>query len=289
MNRPADCPRPDDLLLDELGELPVNRSVGLRAHVDGCRACQHARAVVQRLTAELGNPPAAAAESEAFVARVEGAIRALGRPAPAVDPGAWWTRRRVTVLAGAAAALILVPTAARLALRSPAGSAGDGSAPVAGTLAARGSPNHEGRRLGADVWLVQGGRLQPLGTGQAVGEADTLAVEVTNLSGRATYVMAFACDAAGDVHWLYPGYTDAATNPASVAIADGVKARVLDEVVQLVAPAAGPIRFVTLLSPTPLNVKEVEARVASGKRSDGLAPLFPGAVVREWNARWEPR
>jgi hypothetical protein len=160
---------------------------------------------------------------------------------------------------------------------------------VAGTLTARGRSTREAARLAADVWLVQGGRLHPLRAGQAVGEADALAVEVTNLSGRATHVMAFACDAAGDVHWLYPGYTDEATNPASVAIADGVTDRVLDEVVQLVAPAAGPIRFVTLLSPTPLNVKDVEARVASSKRSMGIAPLFPGAVVREWNARWEKR
>jgi hypothetical protein len=160
---------------------------------------------------------------------------------------------------------------------------------VAGTLAARGRPTREAARLAADVWLVQGGQLHPLRAGQAVGETDALAVEVTNLSGRATHVMAFACDAAGDVHWLYPGYTDEATNPASVSIADGVKARVLEEVVQLVSPAAGPIRFVTLLSPTPLTVKDVEARVASGKRSVGLAPLFPGAMVREWVARWEPR
>ena len=39
-------------------------------------------------------------------------------------------------------------------------------------------------------------------------ESDGLTVRVTNLSGTEAHLMAFAWDAAGDVHWLYPAYLD---------------------------------------------------------------------------------
>ena len=297
MRRGDVCPHPDDLLRDELGELPVHRSVALRAHVDGCASCQARRAAGRQMAEDLGSPASmpdgARPDERAFLARVEAAVRAEPRgPRTEAAQGAgrvsWWRDRRAPALWAVAAALVLVPAAVTLGLR-PRGSGAPGEGlPVEGQLTARGGGAAAGARLAAEVLLVRGGRLQPL-DGQAVCGAEALAVRVTNLSGRAVHVMAFGRDAAGEVHWLYPGYADAQTNPSSVAIADGANGRVLDEIVQPEAPASGPIRFVTLLSAEPLRVKDVEARLGAAAVTSDIARLFPGVVAREEIARCEAR
>jgi hypothetical protein len=280
MSPNAPCPSPDDLLRVELGELSVNKSTALRAHVDSCAACGATRAALRQLTDDLVGVSAPADDAQAFVARVEAAARAQPRPPAWAAQPSWSWGRRAPVFALAAAALVLVPAGLTIGLRSRLG--GESAPPVVGTVAARGRAAVAGR-VAAEVLLVRDGRLQPL-DGQTVCGAEALAVRVTNLSGRVVQVMAFGRDAAGDVHWLYPGYLDARTNPASVAIADGVKERVLDEIVQPEAPASGPMRFVTLLSSNPLKVKEVEARLAAADPAGGIARLFPDAVARESTA-----
>jgi hypothetical protein len=276
------CPDEDGLLRDELGELTVNRSAAVRAHIDSCEACARQRVSLRQVLGDLRDAGDAGRDAEAFVAGVEAAARRVGAPRPAggMRPRARWAGLGVAVVAAAAAAVALVPAGLRLGARRP--EAGDG---VPGTVTARGGA--AAARLGAEVLLVRDGRLGPV-AGQAVGRSDALAVRVTNLSGRTVHLMAFGRDAAGDVHWLYPGYRDERANPSSVAIASGVQDRLLDEVVQPDAPAAGPLRLVTLVSEQPLTVKEVEARLAKAAPAPtaALAGLFPGAVTREWTARW---
>src|SRR2546430_2469333 len=47
------CPADDTLLLDELGELPVNGREAVRAHVDGCRRCLAERTALRAMMADL--------------------------------------------------------------------------------------------------------------------------------------------------------------------------------------------------------------------------------------------
>jgi hypothetical protein len=111
-------------------------------------------------------------------------------------------------------------------------------------------------------------------------------VRVKILSGPKMHLMAVARDVAGDVHWLFPMYREARTRPSSVPMADGIRERVLGEMVQPEGPSPGSLRVVTLLSTEALTVKDVEARLADRPPTSAVAPLFPGVVTAEWTARW---
>jgi hypothetical protein len=282
------CPDGDTLLLDELGELAVNRSLALRAHVETCARCAGERDGLRRMMEELRSPSGASDDGAAFGARVLAAARGVPQ-ARRADP----TRRRPR-LAVAAGTLAAAAAAAWLVARpGPPPASVEPAPPIAGTFAARGAAAGEhagGERLSAEILLVREGRLQSL-RGEAVRRSDALAVRVTNLSNSDAHVMAFAWDAAGDVHWLYPAYLDARTNPRSVPIAAGARDRLLGDIVQPDAPRVGPLRLVTLVAGKPLTVKDVEARLAATpartRPNADIAALFPGVIAREWPARWE--
>jgi hypothetical protein len=281
------CPSADTLLLDELGELPVNRREVVRAHVDGCRRCLAERTTLRTMMADLRPSRAANDDGPLFSAKVLAAARSVPQSPKAIPRRG---RARATFFTAALAAAMvaavwLVPK--RAGVRLPI--ADEATRPITGTLAARGGAS-AGERLSAEILLVRDGRLLPL-AGRAMRKSDALAVRVTNLSGSEMHVMAFAWDAAGDVHWLYPAYLDERTNPRSVPIAAGSKPRLLGDVVQPDAPHAGPLRLVTLFAVGPLTVKDVEARLAQTparqRGTTDMAALFPGVIAREWSARWE--
>jgi hypothetical protein len=285
------CPSADTLLLDELGELPVNHREAVRAHVDGCRRCLAERTALQATMADLRSSRADD-DGSPFSARVVAAARSMPQ-APRAIPRRGRARAPFLTAALAAAIVVavwLVPRRGADVRPKIVDEVSDETErPIAGTLAARGGPS-SGERLSAEILLVRDGRLLPL-AGRAMRKSDALAVRVTNLSDSDMHVMAFAWDAAGDVHWLYPAYLDERTNPRSVPIAAGSKPRLLGDVVQPDAPHAGPLRLVTLFAVSPLTVKDVEARLAQmparQRRTAEMAALFPGVIAREWSARWE--
>jgi hypothetical protein len=256
------CPSEDSLLLDQLGELSVNDSRALRAHVDACPPCQKRR----DQTATLLGDVAAVARAhgpgdDLFADRVGRAIRTPQVAAP--------TRRRYAPLLAVAATLVLVPALWGWRARPDS------------TFTARGT--RPARISQADVLLARAGQLLSL-DGQTLRPSDALAVRVTNTSAHPLHLLAFIRDRNGEVHWLYPAYRDSDSNPSAAEIPSNTRARLLDELVTPEGPAAGPLRIVSVLSPTPLTVKEAEARLARG---DEAAALFPGAVVRQWTAIWE--
>ena len=287
------CPDRDTLLLDELGELPVNGRQALRAHIESCGRCLDERSALRRVMASLRPAEAvmmeASGDETAFSARLLAAVSVT--PQERRPPERRWHLRRTAVtgtLAAAAMGAVWLWVSPRANVRPPASE--ERAQRVAGTFVARGAPAAAGERLSAEILLVHGGHLQPL-AGAAVRRSDALAVRVTNLSGTEAQVMAFAWDAAGEVHWLYPAYLDARTNPRSVPIAAGARDRLLDDVVQPDAPHAGPLRLVTLGPPRPLTVMVDEARrpstPAGQRRTADIASLFPHVIAREWSARWE--
>jgi len=285
------CPPADTLLLDELGELPVNDREAVRAHVDGCRRCLAERTALRTMMADLRPPPAAASANDdgsLFSAKVLAAARSIPQE-PRAIPRRGQVRAAFVAAALAAAIVAAVWLVPRRGADVRPHSSAETERPIAGTFATRGGPG-AGERLSAEILLVRDGRLLPL-TGRAMRKSDALAVRVTNLSGSDMHVMAFAWDAAGEVHWLYPAYLDERTNPRSVPVAAGSKPGLLGDVVQPDAPHAGPLRLVTLLAVSPLTVKDVEARLAqTPARQRGtaqMAALFPGVIAREWSARWE--
>jgi hypothetical protein len=99
--------------------------------------------------------------------------------------------------------------------------------------------------------------------------------------------MVFALDQRGDVHWLHPAYLNENENPSSLELAPHTDWRALDEVAEPESPAPGPLRVYALLTPAPLNVKDVEARLA--RKAQPVSALFPGLEVEEWRCTWHAR
>lgn len=257
------CPSEDSLLLDQLGELSVNDSRSLREHVDMCGACQARRTHLTKIFDDVKAVAGAhSAGDEAFAKRVKQAIRAPQAPVAA--------RRRAWPVLALAAMLALVPSLWG-ALR------GSG----AGVFSARGSQSSGISQ--AEILLARGGKLLAL-SGQTLGPSDALGVRVTNTSSRTLHLLAFVRDRAGEIHWLYPAYGDASHNPSAVAIPAGTRTHLLNELVTPDGPASGPLRLVSVLLPTPLTVREAEARLARG---DDPVTRFPEAIVRLWDATWE--
>ncbi len=257
------CPSEDSLLFDQLGELSVNDSRSLREHVATCGVCQGRRDQLVRILDDVKAVAGAhGADDEAFAKRVKQAIRAPQAPAIA--------RHRRWPWLAAAAMLVLLPSLWGLLHRSDGGS-----------FIARGSSSSAISQ--AEILLARGGRLHAL-FGQTLRSSDALGVRVTNTSSRTLHLLAFVRDRAGEIHWLYPAHGDATRNPAAVEIPAGTRTRLLDELVTPDRPAAGPVRLVSVLSPTTLTVREAEARLARG--ADPVTQ-FPGAIVQPWDATWE--
>jgi hypothetical protein len=87
--------------------------------------------------------------------------------------------------------------------------------------------------------------------------------------------MVFAVDAAGEVHWIYPAYLDPNTDPTSIELPPSRAEQRLPDQVELADPAAGPLRLITIVSPAPIHVSEIE------RSTDDLPARFPDADVRE--------
>jgi hypothetical protein len=138
----------------------------------------------------------------------------------------------------------------------------------------------------SEVLVVREGKLLPL-SGQSLSSADAFAVRYLNPTGRTQYLAAFAVDAAGAVHWIFPAYLDAATDPSSISLPPTTDERLLPQVVAPEKPASGPMRVFTLVSPEPTSVKRIETALravpAGGPPGRALAGLYPSARIREWS------
>jgi hypothetical protein len=120
--------------------------------------------------------------------------------------------------------------------------------------------------------------------GAVLHPGDGILVRYSNPLARDVYLMVFALDEQGAVHWLHPAYVSDATNPTSLKLAREVTERVLPEVAEPENPAPGALRVYALLSRAPLDVKSVEGKLQAGAAP--VAELFPDAEVEEWRCTW---
>jgi hypothetical protein len=286
------CATDERWLRHELGDLSVNDSDALDAHLPGCPACRARAGAVARMLADLKAAARALPDDGgAFRRRVRAALAeaAAAPPAPAgADAGrpAAAPARRPGPLPGhrwpllaLVASVALVPALLAVQQRP-----GGGARPLPGSFGARGDGAARAAATGAEVLLVRDGRPLPVG-GQTLRPADALAVRVGNRGARPLYLMAFGVDAAGEVHWLYPPYRDPASDPRALRIEAGAPPRLLDELVAPDGAAAGPLQLYTLLLPAPLTVRAVERRLAA-HAGRPVPALFPDAATRAWTAHW---
>ena len=139
---------------------------------------------------------------------------------------------------------------------------------------------------------MRAGQLLPLAS-QSLSPRDAFAVRFVNPSNQTRYLTAFAVDAAGTVHWIFPEYLDENTDPTSLPLPSASDERVLPQVVAPEKPAPGPMRVFSLTSREPSSVKRVEAALrevpARVSVASALARLMPDALIREWSCSWNDR
>jgi hypothetical protein len=287
------CPRlealEDLLLAAPRDALPADAE----AHLEACAECRRHLAETRRLAlwlaptaAELDAPEVA----EAVLARLD-----------AEEPSG---AELAALLAPTAAELDAPDLAARVIARVDAGETADLAAPelprlsrarwrlglgvaLAASLAGAGlwrlgddgaglAPRGAAA-LDADRWVsleiarARGDALEPvLGP---IAPGDHLAFAVRNPPASPhRYVAIVAVDAAGSLHWYYPGEGGART---SVAIATTAERQVLPEVVRRPL-AVGPLRVIALFSPGPLEVTRIERALGIG----AAQRLDPSRIAR---------
>jgi hypothetical protein len=269
------CPASDELtrLLD--GELTENRAAQLRDHVADCPACAAELAAQELLLARLATPvpglPSAHAMA-ALVARLDAADLAEAAGAAAAPTARRRPGPRAWAGLAAAAAVLAVVWVAPWHREETFAPRGDG---VAWT-----------QKVGVDLWALRGAprRLAP---NDALAPGVPLVASYSNLDPAPAWLLAFALDERGEVHWLYPGYHDARTDPQALRLEGSVAQRALPESVVLEEVPPGSLRLVTVVSRSPLRVSDVEAAAPSDRRPEALRRRWPGARVDELVVRYD--
>ncbi|NMO16355.1 hypothetical protein HPC49_07815 [Pyxidicoccus fallax] len=85
------------------------------------------------------------------------------------------------------------------------------------------------------------------------------------------FLMVFARDAAGQVYWYHPSWTDPASNPSAIAIPPGDALRELPEAISHSLPP-GPLALHAVFLDAPLTVRQMEALLTRTGSLDSVLP-----------------
>ncbi len=271
------CIGEDDLIRAELGDLTLNQARDVDAHVGACSHCANVRDEIRALTSDLGRLPTPG-EGERFVERVMAA-----RPSRTDSA----RRRHFGIPAFVAAAVVLLAAGSVTFVASTRGRNEAFSA-----RGHKGATNARSRAPSAEVLVLRNGRLLPVSE-QTLSSTDAFAVRYANPMRETRFLAAFAVDATGAVHWIFPEYTDVASNPSSIPLAPTEDERLLPQVVAPDKPAPGPMHVLTMITREPTPVKQIEKALqnagAEVPAARPLARAYPDAIVREWSCSWDGR
>ncbi len=261
------CPTPPELhrLFDQ--ELPERQAQALREHAATCGRCREAVNEHQQLVGRIA-APIPGLDVEQSVAQV---MARLDEPPRVATVLPFWRRPRAVLMAAvplAAAATLL----AVLSLHS--------AAPPRAEYAARGGPPAEPfAKVGVTVHAL-GPPQQRLADGARFSGASGLMTSFTNLDeGVSPYLLLFAVDARGQVHWLQPGHTDPTRDPEAIRLPYAREPTALPETVALESPAPGEMRILSIVSRQPLKVSEVDPLPPSKLSEEALRARWPDAHV----------
>lgn len=264
------CPNEAKLVQFVDGALSLDESERMTEHVAGCVLCRRHDQALRTLIADVHADEDLELDVKTHVRVVMGRLE-TGPPAAGERPFAWgapaWSR---WLAAAVAAGAVTLPV--HHALRSGHGSE---------ELQARGSAISPtlGRDVGVQAYALRQG-LEPLSSGAIVDGATPLTAGYRNVGRRPAFLLMFAVDAAGVVHWISPPYVSPQDDPVSTTLLRTADERVLGTTAVFDDLAAGPLRIVAVITPSPAHVSDVEtlgADVTPGR----LARRLPGAEVRE--------
>jgi len=248
------CPI-DDLDLIQLmdGELTENRAREVNQHTAACAACGARTERFAALAARLRSPGGPEADAD-FLRAVERRIEALPRTERHL-------RRRSVVAWSLTAAAAAAAVSLFVGFRQQSDS----------SLVARGQRADWRDLVTVSLRIARGNQSSgsaraTLSPGAHLGVRDGVVVEARNGNrDRAVYLMVFGVDGRGDVHWLHPAWIDPKQNPRSVELPPGGTLGQTPEAVAPEHPAPGRFRLNTLVTRVPLDVRQVEALLASGR------------------------
>ncbi len=257
------CPVPEEFSQLVDGELTENRAGQLRAHAAGCHGCGAALRAQQRLVARL-RAPLPGVPSGGAVAAVMARLGEAGALPAAPEVRRSGRRAWAAGLAAAAAAVVVLT--AGLTARDD------------GAFASRGPAVAWTSKVGVELWALQG-QPRRLQAGDLLPPGVALVASYSNVDPAAGWLLAYAVDQAGEVHWLYPAYLDAATDPVAVRLEGSTVQRALGESVVLQDVPEGELQLVTVVSRTPHRVSEVEGAGPAGRTAEALRRRWPDARV----------
>ncbi len=271
------CPTELELyrLADE--ELPERRAQALRDHADGCAHCRAQLTGHAQLRARIAAPMPGVVASEAAVAAVMARLDDESIPAPL--PFRSRTRSFVYALPALAATALAVFFISR-----PQAPLAPVLAPKPDRLIPRG--DHPGeplalhQQVGVQVYAVGAGAPEKLSSGSKLPAGAGLTATVANLDAKdAAYLLLFAVDAAGQVHWLYPGHTDPTQDPSAIRLDYARTPTPLPETVTLESPARGEMRILSIVSRQALKVSAVDPLPPSELTEEALRARWPDASI----------
>ncbi|HEY0481258.1 MAG TPA: hypothetical protein VGD37_27270 [Kofleriaceae bacterium] len=272
------CPTPEELAVWLDREAGQRRAAEIQSHVTACSVCTAQIAALERLIAELRVPPANPASQRA----IRSVMARLDPPARRA-PG----RIRWAGLGAVAAGAVAVAIAA-LVWRAPAASGVD-------EFQARGpgAVRALAREVGTTLYALRPGDdaspAVPLAADAVVRGGTAFVLGTRNLDReRPLWLLSFAIDAAGDIHWLYPGYVSSSDDPAAVPLAQTDDERMMPDSVVLDRPAVGELRVIVVISPTPLRVSAIEQLRSPELAVAALQRRFPDAAISELAFRVVP-
>lgn len=261
------CLTEGQLLASIDGGIAPNERAALDGHVAGCAAC---RASLQELEALVGDLAVLPEIDEE--AHVKSVLARLDEKRPQV---ARTGRRRWHVVAPVISALAVAAGALLFVQRGP-------SHPDLPAFAARGGASEHTLARDVGVRLLTGTKtLSPLTAGAHVEPDAAFSATFTNVHESPAYLLLFAVDTKGEVHWLYPAYASAQDNPGSILLGRSTTATTMDTSVILEDVAPGRLRFLSVVTAEPLHVLDIEGLHASTLTKEALVRAYPQASIDE--------
>ena len=263
------CPFETELLLFVDNDLPPERADREQAHLTECPTCREEEARLRTMIADVRVRLAPGFDVRAHVEEV---MSRLDRPRKGATSGLRRSLWTATAAGSLVATLALVVYLG--ARRAPD--------PASETWRARGGSAASSLARDVGVWpCAIEAAPRRLERGATIRRDTQLSALVRNAGQTPAFLLLFAVDERGDVHWISPSYERADTDPPSTLLSAGIEQRLLATTAVLDGVPAGRLRIVAVIGRAPARVSDVERLDQPQLTARGIASRFAGAEVRE--------
>ncbi|MBS2011677.1 MAG: hypothetical protein JST00_02090 [Deltaproteobacteria bacterium] len=239
------CARIDDIDRHFAERLSPTEEHAMREHLPSCDECRRRyerHLLIERLDPAARGPGARLASGLGLGPRREGVVLPIARRAVPL------------ALAAAAAAVLVVHGLPRREAPESLGFTARGGAPSAQV--------GEGPEVTVYRRSASSADASAERAGASIRRSDELAFAYRN-PGAKRYLMIYGVDDRRRVYWYYPVWTDPAANPSSIEVERADAARQLPDAVRHELEGR-ELEIHALFTDSPLDVRSVEAKVASG-------------------------